>query len=400
VVSEGAYLDECLALFMRAPRSFTGEDVVELQGHGGVLPVRRVLRAVLDAGARQAEPGEFTRRAFLNGRLDLVQAEAVLDLVRAKSDRAATAAYEQLEGRLSLEFDAVYRDLLATAADLEAALDFPEEEVPDAVPAELRGRLGDVRTRIGTLLDTSEEGHALREGALVVISGRPNVGKSTLLNGLLGRDRAIVSRTPGTTRDFIEEGIVLDGIPLRLVDTAGLRETACDLEQEGIRRAENMSQNADMQVFMIDCSRPLHPDDRARADALDPERGLIVLNKSDLGSRVPGTAFPGHESVTTSLVHPSGLRKVRHAIGGRLAANLHLSARPHAAISERHRRCLLAAVRDVEDAARQLALPSGAQEELAASSLRSALEQLGHLTGKTYEEELLDHIFARFCIGK
>ena len=303
-----ANLDEVLLLIMRSPQSYTAEDVIELQGHGGNVAAKRILRRALDAGARMAEPGEFTKRAFINGRIDLLQAEAVLDLVHAGSDRAAAAAIEQLEGKLSCSFNEIYDSLVSVAADLEATLDFPDDELPESTMPELSRRLNDSRIlRIGNLISTWDEGHILREGALVVISGKPNVGKSTMMNTLLGRDRAIVSQIPGTTRDTIEERYVLDGIPLRLVDTAGLRETQCEIEQEGVRRARAQLQKADLHLYLVDASTPLDDDDRDHLAALKSEKCVVVLNKSDLGRVVLPDQIPGHERREREPDHGRGL---------------------------------------------------------------------------------------------
>jgi tRNA modification GTPase len=397
---EGAAIDECIMLFMRAPKSFTGEDAVEIQSHGGALTAGRILGCLTRVGARPAEPGEFTRRAFLNGKMDLVQAEAVGDLIRARSDRAAVAAYEQLEGRLSNRFNSIYDQVLEVAAELEATLDFPEEEVPEPVMDQVRSRLDRCREDIASLSQTWHEGHVLREGALVVISGRPNVGKSTLLNLLLGRDRAIVTEIAGTTRDTLEEGFVIGGIPVRLVDTAGLRDTECEIEQEGIRRAEEYLQTSDIQIVMIDTSIPANPEDIAFVQSCDPEKSFVVLNKCDLRKEVSPESFSGHLVIEASLTDCVGLGRITDTIEQRLTENFALTAQPHAMISQRHYRLLSEAADRVNEAIEHV-LPNGDREEvIAASALRSALDALGRVTGRVYEMELLDSIFSRFCIGK
>jgi tRNA modification GTPase len=400
VTDKLGHLDEVLLVVMRGPHSYTGEDVVEIQGHGGNIAARRILRRVLDAGARMAEPGEFTKRAFLNGRMDLVQAEAVLDLVRARSDRAASAAMEQLEGGLSRDFNRSYEKLVGVAADVEATLDFPEDELPAAAMADLTKRVCEVQREIESLLLTWDEGHLLREGANVVISGKPNVGKSTLLNTLLGRPRAIVSPIPGTTRDTIEEGFVLDGIPLRLVDTAGLRDSQCEVESEGVRRTLAHMEKADLHLYMIDGSAPATSDDREQVSALDRGRCLVVLNKMDLGQAVRPEDFPGYTCVCASLLNGSGVQDIRHAMAAKLEVGIDMAAPPHAVISERHRRLLLDAQSNL--AAAVEILRSGNEDQIvpAIENLRSAAEDIGLITGRSYQDELLDNIFSRFCIGK
>ena len=401
VDTQGAGLDDVLMLFMRAPRSLTGEDVVEVHTHGGAICARRVLRRVLNEGARPAEPGEFTKRAFLNGRMDLMQAEAVLDLIRARSERAASAAHEQLEGVLSARFNGVYDEIVSVAADLEATLDFPDDELPDAVIADVLRRLAAVRHHVIKLLATWDEGHDLRDGVLVAIIGRPNAGKSTLMNALLGTDRAIVSTTAGTTRDTIEEVLVLDGIPFRLVDTAGLRESDCDIEQEGIRRTYNYLKQSDIQIFILDASGDIDGEDGAHIAQLDPATSLIVLNKADLGLRCRAHDMSNHLAVETCLIGGDDRAgPVRSALTGMLHGRLDLSARPHAVVSERHRALLDAALHELDTAIQLTRGELSDQVVFAASSLRSALELLGAATGRVYEDELLDRIFSRFCIGK
>ncbi|MBN2162168.1 MAG: tRNA uridine-5-carboxymethylaminomethyl(34) synthesis GTPase MnmE [Pontiellaceae bacterium] len=396
----GEEIDTGLALIMRAPKSYTCEDVVEIQGHGGAVGMRRILRRVLDAGARMAEPGEFTKRAFLNGRIDLLQAEGIFDMIRARSDRAASAALEQMEGRLSRRFDAIYDAFLEVAANLETTLDFVEDELPDDVFAGIAQLMDRTFRDLDALLDTWDEGRLLREGARVVILGRPNAGKSTLLNTLLGFERAIVSSTAGTTRDTIEEGFVLDGIPLRIIDTAGLRITDCEIEAEGIRRAEAHGQEAHLAIYLVDASVPLHEEDRARLQKLDPDRSVVVLNKVDQGCRVLRDEWPSANIVESSLIRGSGIEELKRAMAEQLERGADLQAPPHAVISERHRQLLVQAHREARQARTFLDQNVEENAVLASEHLRTALEYLGQVTGRVYHEELLDSIFSRFCIGK
>lgn len=402
VGSDGSAIDDVLMLFMRAPRSYTGEDQVEIHGHGGSMSSRRILRRVLEAGARLADPGEFTRRAFLNGRLDLVQAEGVLDLIRAQSDRAAQAAIDQLEGSISHSLARIYDDAVAVGADLEATLDFPEDELPDAVMGDILCRLEEADRGTTALLATWSEGRMLREGALIVIAGRPNVGKSTLMNALLGRERAIVSPLPGTTRDTIEEGYLLDGIPLRLVDTAGLRETGCEVEREGIRRSEVHLEKADATLYLLDASAGILDEDNINLGKLVPEKTLMIWNKMDLlpsGSPPPATEEK-FTRVCISLKAEDDAAVVRKALAGILETAHRHGAEQAAVISERHRNILVEFQRQLRAAT---ALVSSGREDritLASATLRDGLEILGTATGKVYHEELLNRIFSRFCIGK
>jgi tRNA modification GTPase len=396
VVEQAQVIDEVVVLLFRAPHSYTAEDVIEIQGHGGNQCARRILRLVLDAGALLAEPGEFTRRAFLHGRIDLVQAEAVLDLIRAHSDRAGTAAVEQLEGALSRKLNLLYDALLMAAARLEATLDFPEDELPDLVMKEINAELQQINHDFDALIDTWDEGHLLRDGALVVISGKPNVGKSTLLNGLLEKDRAIVSDLPGTTRDSIEETFILNGIPVRIADTAGLRDTTDLIEKEGIERTHRMMRAADLLVYLFDLT---DPDLEQALEGLKTVETphLVIFNKLDM---YPGQGPDLAGSLCLSLLQETGIQQVRDALSLHLSGNIDLSARPHALISERHRRLLLDAKQEMEAG---LELVRSGREDglvLAASQMRLGLQLIGQATGRAYEEELLDNIFGRFCIGK
>jgi tRNA modification GTPase len=398
----GAHLDEALALLFRAPRSYTREDVVEIHGHGGRTAATRLLRSVLSAGARLAEPGEFTRRAFLSGRIDLVQAEAVLDLIRSQSDRAASAALEQLEGSLSLQFEQIYSGMLAAAAQLEATLDFPEDELPETIVPKIESILLSCRSNLISLLNTWDEGRLLRDGARVVISGKPNVGKSTLLNALLEANRAIVSPIPGTTRDTIEEDLVLGDIPIRLVDTAGLRETDCEIEAEGIKRTQQARAMADLHIYMADLSVPPDDDVLRHIAELPEGRSLLLFNKADLPHVWPPVPahLPPERILKVSILNPTDVRHVRQTIIAILSAGVDLSARPHATISERHRQVLAEALVELDSGLEYLAARREEVMVLAASQVRLALQRIGEATGKVYHEQLLESIFSTFCIGK
>lgn len=397
VGGDTAPIDEIILLIYRAPHSYTCEDSIELQGHGGATAARRILRAVVDVGARVAEPGEFTRRAFLNGRIDLLQAEAVLDLIRARSDRAASAAVEQLCGSLSRSFGAVHGQLMAIAADIEATLDFSEDDLPADVLTGLERRLRATRDALNALILTWDEGHLLREGAIVAILGRPNVGKSTLLNAMLGIRRAIVTDTPGTTRDVIEESMVIDGIAIRIADTAGLRDTQCQVEGEGIRRAVALMERADYVLYVVDGAEPISNEDHENLARLEKDRTVIVINKCDQSVRYGAASFPGWTVVATSLIRDDGVECVRSALARKLETCT--ATPPHAVISERHRRLAVDARDEVD---RAVDMMQGAVPEIVMISahLRSALESLGLITGREYHDDLLATIFSRFCIGK
>ena len=393
-------LDDALLLLFRAPHSYTGEDSVEFQCHGGSQTARRILDALLAAGARQAEPGEFTKRAFLNGKIDLTQAEAVLDLIHARSERAAQLATAQLEDALGIRFRALYDRLVAIAADVEAMLDFPDDELPQLVPSSILSKLSVVAAEIKTLLDTWNEGHVLRDGARIVIAGAPNVGKSTLLNLLAGRDRAIVSPHPGTTRDTIEECVSLRGYPVHLVDTAGLRDAPCEIEREGIRRTRHALTHADLCLCLLDASQPLSPPERDFLASQHPRHMLVLFNKIDLGAAIGPDTLPEFDSIPVSLRHSPPvdlivdriLRKLLHGPAGDLHGNI--------AISSRHKHSLLIALEDINIAQKRLMSGSESDYLPAATHIRAALDPIGCVFGKNCTNDMLDAIFSRFCVGK
>ena len=398
--ASGEVLDDALLLVFRAPHSYTGEDSVEIQCHGGSQAAQRILAALLSAGARQADPGEFTKRAFLNGKIDLTQAEAVLDLIHARSERAARLATAQLEDALGRRIRALYDSLLAISADIEAMLDFPDDELPQSVPEEISTRLDAVSAEIRALLATWREGHVLRDGARVVIAGAPNVGKSTLLNLLTGRDRAIVSPHPGTTRDTIEEPVVLQGYPVQLVDTAGLRDAPCEIEQEGIRRTHRALAEADLCVCVVDASQPLAPDERSFLQSHEPDHLLVLLNKIDLGTQIRPENLPGIDSMAVSLQKEPPIGQISEKIIQKVVQKPSGSDQEPFAISERHRNSLLIALDEV--ILSQNRLKSGLEADFlpAATHARAAMDPIGYVFGKNCTEDMLDVLFSRFCVGK
>ncbi|MGB8352596.1 MAG: tRNA uridine-5-carboxymethylaminomethyl(34) synthesis GTPase MnmE [Chthoniobacteraceae bacterium] len=398
-------IDDVLLTLFRAPASYTGEDIVEIACHGGILVTRRILQLLLARGARSAGPGEFTQRAFLNGKMDLTQAEAVMDLIRAQTDLALRAATEQLEGRLGEKIRTLREQLLALLAHVEAFIDFPDEDIGPDTGATLLIKLKQVRDGIATLLRTADHGKILREGVRTVIYGAPNVGKSSLLNILLGYERAIVSETPGTTRDTIEEVINLRGIPLRLIDTAGIRETTDHVEREGIERTQKQIERADLALCIFDAHRP--PLDQASGLALesfeDPRgRAIALLNKSDLGEdrgwcsfADPDQPFP---AVRISCKTGGGMEQLADAIFQRIMGGNIATADASIAINTRHQSCLQKASEYCTAAKR--AIEDQLSAEFIAIELRAALDSVGEVVGKVDSEELLGVIFSTFCIGK
>lgn len=389
-------IDEAVILCFPAPRSYTGEDVMEFQLHGGRISSSKLLDVLLSLGARMAEPGEFTRRAFLNGRLDLSQAEAVMDLVSAQSERAQQMALEQLQGSLRNRLELIYDDLVAVCADLEASLDFAEEEIPDDLSFVSVGeRIAQINRKLQEMLTTWHEGQLLREGTHVAISGRPNAGKSVLFNALLGRARAIVAETPGTTRDTIEETLLLEGIPLRLVDTAGLRETVCEVERQGVARTEDTVRQAQFHLRVVDAGEPWEETDLEALQRLPPERTLVVLNKLDKYGRPEITLPEAFQVIHISALTGEGFPELKKALLDCLGVAESTEGR--IAVNSRHREALSAALESLRSAFELCEIEDAV---LVAQALRETADSLGAITGRNVGEDVLDHIFSKFCIGK
>ncbi len=393
-------LDEAMVVLMRAPRSYTCEDVLEVQCHGGYLLIQQLLTLVLRQGARLAAPGEFTRRAFLNGRIDLVQAEAVIDVIRGKTDAALALAQQQRAGILSERIDAIRERIVRALALVEAHIDFPEEEIDANAWSEAALLAGEALAAAVRLLAGFDEGKALREGVSVVIAGKPNVGKSSLLNTLLREKRAIVTAIPGTTRDVIEEVVNIRGLPVRVLDTAGICETEDPIEREGVLRALDKIALADLALFVLDASRSMDHDDLFIAEKLCGKKFLVVLNKCDLPERIVLSApFAPDAAVRISTHSGAGIEELHKAIHEEFLHGRVVDSREYVVLSNVRQRdalegCRLALERFLAGAAAALNL------ELLAIELRDALQAVGAVTGETRNDQILDLIFQQFCIGK
>jgi tRNA modification GTPase len=406
----GSPVDEVLAVFMRAPNTYTREDVVEIQCHGSYLVLQEILNIITASGARLAEPGEFTKRAFLNGRLDLTQAEAVIDLIEARTDQGRSMAVGQLQGRLYEKVSSIQEKLVAMRAIMEVAIDFPEDETDILDHADLKKQLKDeIEEPLIELIARADEGKIFREGISAVILGRPNVGKSSLLNTLLEEDRALVTPVPGTTRDTIEEFVNIKGMPVRIVDTAGIRHTNETVEEMGIQRARAKLADAELVLFMLDATEPLAEEDRALYSSVKQnskkQKVLLVLNKIDIAPGVSpeqySAALGNEPLVSVSAKEHTGILELKDMVFSLITGSRKGPGwDPGAAVvpNVRHKGALkkgLEACRRVEKG-----LEADVSPDLLAIDLQSALGYLGDIVGETTTEDVLDMIFEQFCIGK
>ena len=396
---DGSLIDEGMAVLMLAPRSYTCEDVLELHCHGGYLLVQRVLDVCLRSGARLSDAGEFTRRAFLNGRIDLCQAESIIDVINSRTEMSLSFAQSQREGALSDRLHEIVDDLKKALALIEAFIDFPEEDLDDAALGQIELLTKRSRSSLVTLLNSFEQGRVIREGISVLLAGKPNVGKSSLLNALALEQRAIVSHIPGTTRDVIEEIINIDGLLVRIIDSAGIRHSHDEIEQEGIRRTLEKLSLADLVLFMVDGSRPLDLLDRDLLAAISGKRFITVITKSDLPVELDEKELPcGVQVVRISSKVGNGVSDLRYAIfnsfiGGQVTSQDHI-----ALTTVRHRDIVARAIEALDMLSCQIA--AGASGELLAIDMRDSLAAIGEITGETTPDSILDIIFSSFCIGK
>ncbi|KWX81300.1 tRNA modification GTPase [Paenibacillus riograndensis] len=399
---DGERMEEVLVTVMKGPRSFTTEDVVEISAHGGVISVRRVMDLLLQRDIRLAEPGEFTKRAFLGGRIDLSQAEAVIDLIRSKSDRAFSVALKQVSGSLSDKIHKLRHTLIEMLAHIEVNIDYPEHDVESLTAEFIKDKSSEVMEGINQLLKTANEGKILREGITTAIVGRPNVGKSSLLNALARDNKAIVTDIPGTTRDVIEEYVTINNIPLKLLDTAGIRETMDVVEKIGVERSKAAFSDADLILLVLNAADELHEDELALMEQIQGRQALVIMNKMDLPSRLEKdkllSYFSESSIVPMSVLEEEGLDKLEEAISGLFFGGKLESGDLTYVSNVRHIALLKKAYKSLQDAyeAADMLIPI----DMIQIDVRLAWEQLGEIIGDTAADSLLDQIFSQFCLGK
>lgn len=395
-------IDEVLAVYMKGPKTYTAEDVVEINCHGSMVSLRKTLALVLRKGARLAEPGEFTKRAFLNGRLDLSQAEAVIDMIRAKTDKSFDVAVSQLEGRLSLKVEEIRQKLLDLLVDITVNIDYPDEDIEEMTYEKLEESIVETQDMIEKLLATSSTGKMIREGIKIAIVGKPNVGKSSLMNGLLKETRAIVTDIPGTTRDTIEEVLSIRNIPVYLVDTAGIRETSDKVEKMGIEKSKEAFNQADFILFLLDGSRPLEEEDLQIMEFLKERKSLVLINKRDLGEAISieeiSAKLPASQVIEASLLKGQGITEIEDAVENLVYGGEIVQKESMMVNNVRHIELLQQAVKSLTDALHM----SERREALdfIEVDVNNAYERLGEIIGETVSDDIINEVFARFCLGK
>lgn len=395
-------IDEVLAVYMKGPKTYTAEDVVEINCHGSMVSLRKTLALVLRKGARLAEPGEFTKRAFLNGRLDLSQAEAVIDMIRAKTDKSFDVAVSQLEGRLSLKVEEIRQKLLDLLVDITVNIDYPDEDIEEMTYEKLEESIVETQDMIEKLLATSSTGKMIREGIKIAIVGKPNVGKSSLMNGLLKETRAIVTDIPGTTRDTIEEVLSIRNIPVYLVDTAGIRETSDKVEKMGIEKSKEAFNQADFILFLLDGSRPLEEEDLQIMEFLKERKSLVLINKRDLGEAISieeiSAKLPASQVIEASLLKGQGITEIEDAVEDLVYGGEIVQKESMMVNNVRHIELLQQAVKSLTDALHM----SERREALdfIEVDVKNAYERLGEIIGETVSDDIINEVFARFCLGK
>ncbi|HOQ15845.1 MAG TPA: tRNA uridine-5-carboxymethylaminomethyl(34) synthesis GTPase MnmE [Defluviitaleaceae bacterium] len=402
IVDGDSLIDEVLVSVMKAPNTYTKEDVVEINCHGGMVSVKKVLEQVLKNGARLAEPGEFTKRAFLNGRIDLSQAEAVIDIINSKTENSLKLAVNQLEGRLSKEIKKIMDKIIEIMAHIETSIDYPEYDLEEINYDNLENNIKEIRKEIRHLLETADSGKIMREGVKTVIVGKPNVGKSSLLNALLREQRAIVTSIPGTTRDVLEEYINISGIPFKIIDTAGIRETNDIVEKIGVDRSKELLELADLIIFIIDLSVPLTEEDRYIMDLVKERKTLVILNKTDketvINKKEIYDKFINNKVLEMSTKNPEDIERLEETLKEMFDEG-HFNIDDSAVISNmRHKNALIKANNSLEDVLKSISM--NMPVDFLSIDLSDAYNFLGEITGETIEEDLINKIFSEFCLGK
>ena len=402
IVDNDKVIDEVLVAFMKGPNSYTTEDVIEINCHGGFISVKKILELILSKDVRLADQGEFTKRAFLNGRIDLAQAEAIIDVINAKTDMAHTVAQSQLEGSLSKKIKDLRFNVTEILAQITVSLDFPDEDVEHITYNALKEKTIDLQKEINKLYDTSESGKILRDGLKTVIVGKPNVGKSSLLNAILGENRAIVTDIPGTTRDVIEEFVNIKGIPLKIVDTAGIRETEDVVERIGVEKSREFFSAADLSIVVLDSSRSLDPEDMEILESVQPNKTIVLLNKTDLDRVIDLDKIKEYIAeeniIEISALQHEGIEKIHDKIEEMVFAGTVRNSSDLVVTNSRHKDALYKAKQSIEDALN--AIESYMPLDFVEVDFKNIWDYLGYINGDTVTEDLLDTIFSNFCIGK
>ncbi|MCI1986211.1 MAG: tRNA uridine-5-carboxymethylaminomethyl(34) synthesis GTPase MnmE [Lactobacillus sp.] len=395
----GAVVDEVMVSVLRAPKTYTREDMVEINCHGGIVPTNRILQLLLGLGARLAEPGEFTKRAFLNGRVDLTQAESVMDLIRAKTDRAMQVAVDQLDGDLRRLITNLRQEILEVLAQVEVNIDYPEYDTDQMTTQMLQEKAQQVLAKVDELLQTASQGKVLREGLATAIVGRPNVGKSSLLNHMLHEDKAIVTDVAGTTRDVLEEYVNVRGVPLKLIDTAGIRDTEDKVEKIGVERSRQAITKADLILLVMDASQPLTAEDQALLSATDAKRRLVILNKQDLPVQLDlGDAVPEADIIRTSITTGAGVAALDTKIADIFAGGIDNSQTTVMVSNARQIGLLQQAKASLKSVLTGIA--AGMPIDLVQIDMTAAWDKLGEITGDAAPDELITQLFSQFCLGK
>ena len=402
IIDKNQIIDEIILTVMRSPKSYTKEDIVEINCHSGIVPLRKVLELVIKEGGRLAQPGEFTKRAFLNGRIDLAQAEAVLDVIKAKTDSSLKVAINQLKGSLSEEITKIRENLLQLYTHIEACIDFPEEDVKILSNSDMLNNLKRTTKRLKQLIDTADNGKVLRDGITTVICGKPNVGKSSLMNAFLRENRVIVSHIPGTTRDTIEELVNIRGIPLKIVDTAGIMDSDDHLTKEGVVRSRTYIKTADLVLFLLDASEELHDKDLAIMEEVKDKKTIVVINKTDLPKKLDTKKINSHlhdkKVIEISVEKNKNLEKLEKAVTEMVWHGKITPSNDPLITNVRHKNALVSSYESLNEVI--ISLENKLSPELVAINMREGIDKLGEVIGQMISEDILDRIFSEFCIGK
>ena len=400
---EGKIIDEVLVTYFVSPKSFTTENMCEINSHGGPIVVKKILELCLENGARMAEPGEFTKIAFLNGRIDLAQSEAIIDMINAKTEKEQQASINQLEGNLSNKINEIREDIMQKIVDIEASIDYPEYDIEEITKGELRKMLERVNIKLKELESNFEKGKLIKDGIKMAIIGRPNAGKSSLLNAILNQDRAIVTEYEGTTRDIIEEFIVIEGIPIKVIDTAGIRNKTEDkIEQIGIEKAKEIAKNADLVIYIIDSSKKIEEEDKEILKLLKDKKVIIVLNKQDLNTEISEETEEikkiNKPKIKLSALKKDGIGQLYKEISEMFRLGEIIIDDSVTVTNERHKEIIKNAQKNTNDSINSI--DKNMPVDIIQISIKQTLEELGKITGNTVSEDIIDEIFKKFCLGK